>query len=54
MIFKTMVSILIAIYYLIFILNKRKKDNDKETIKILSISLIITYIIFLLLIWIVV
>ncbi|CCX36467.1 unknown [Clostridium sp. CAG:1000] len=54
MTFKIIVSILIAIYYLIFIFNERKKDNDRETIKILSISLIIAYIIFLLLIWIVV
>ena len=54
MVFKIIVSVLIGSYYLIFILNKRKKDNDKETIKILSISLMIVYIIFLLLIWIVV
>lgn len=52
--FKIIVSILIGLYYILFILNKRKKDNDKETIRILSISLIVTYIIFLVLIWIVV
>ena len=54
MILKIIVSFLIGLYYLLFIFNKRKKDNDKEELKILSISLIIAYIIFLLLIWIVV
>lgn len=54
MITKMIVSIFIAIYYVSYIFYKRKKDNDKETTKILSISLVITYIIFLLLIWIIV
>lgn len=51
MIFKIIVSILIGIYYLCFIISKIHKNNDKELIKTLSLSLLIVYIIFLLLIW---
>lgn len=47
-------SIFIAAYYTGYILYKRKKDNDKWAIKVLSISLLIVYIICLLLIWLVV
>ena len=48
---KIIVSVAVALYYISCILYQSKKDNDKEKIKILSISLMIFYIIFLLLIW---
>ena len=48
---KIICSVLIAVYYIGYILYERKKDNDEYKIKFLSISLLITYIIYLLLIW---
>lgn len=54
MVFKIIVSLLLAIYYSFFVIKEKKKNNDKELIKTLSLSLLITYVIFLLLIWIVV
>ena len=50
MIVKIIASILIAIYYIGYVLYK-KKDNDKLEIIFLSISLLVYYIIYLLLIW---
>lgn len=53
MLIRIICSICLAIWYTHFCV-KKKRDIDKSDFKVLSISLIITYIIFLVLIWIVV
>ena len=54
MLIRIICSTLIAIYYLIYIVNYNKIEQQKKKVRTLSISLIITYIIYLVLIWIVV
>ena len=54
MILKSFCTAWMTFYYIGYILWQIKKNTDKEIIKSLSISLIVTYIIFLALIWIVV
>lgn len=54
MMIRIICSTLIAVYYLIIIINHNKVEQQKKKVRVLSISLIITYIIYLVLIWIVV
>lgn len=52
--FKIICSLLIAIYYLIYAIVYNKTQTEKKKVKILSMSLLGTYIIYLVLIWIIV
>lgn len=54
MIFKLICSIFVAIYYVYHIICFNKKEKDKKNVKAFSISLIVVYIIYLVLIWIIV